>query len=157
MLCISRRLLSVLVGWLTRWTSDGTGYLLPSCQLYLPLYSSSWTSRSLLSLSTARKTNCLLVSQCRFAAVATAATTVATDAAAVATAVAAAVATTDAAAVAAAVVAAAAATAALAVAVATTVAAVATAAAVVAATTAAAAVAAAVVVVVIVNLYSAFM
>jgi len=153
-LCISRRLLSVLVGWLTRWTSDGTGYLLPSCQLYLPLYSSSWTSRSLLSLSTARKTNCLLVSQCRFAAVATAATTVATDAAAVATAVAAAVATTDAAAVAAAVVAA---TAAVAVAVATTVAAVATAAAVVAATTAAAAVAAAVVVVVIVNLYSAFM
>jgi len=60
---LSRRLYSVLVGSWTRWTSDGTGYLLLCCQLCLPLYLSSWTNRSLLWLSTARKTNSLLVTQ----------------------------------------------------------------------------------------------
>jgi len=58
--CISRRLRCVVGSW-THLTSGGTGYLLRSCQHFSLQYWSSWTSRSRLSLSTARKINCGLV------------------------------------------------------------------------------------------------
>jgi len=62
MCCASRRLHSA-VGWWTRLTSDGTGYLPLSCLLCLLRYSSSWISRLRPLSSTARKTNLWLVSE----------------------------------------------------------------------------------------------